>query len=456
VAIFTVVYRVVLNPLPYPGSGRLVELDHGAPGGDISSGIVMSLGLYHQYLDRARTLDGVALHQMTELTLTGSAEPEQVWVIRATPSLASVLQVVPAHGRWFTGDGGTPGAAPVAVLSHGLWMRRYGAHPWILGQPVMLNGVPTEVIGIMPSTFAFPDAEVDIWIPLDVVRSMVFDDFGYVGTARLVDGVSVADARLELNNLIASLPQLFPHDPSVARLVGAARLTSLVRTLKEATIGDVARGLWMLASVAVVLLVAYANVTNLFLVRAEARQREIAVCRALGAGNAALARYWLLESGLLSIAGGIAGIALAWIAVRLLVGFGPTNLPRLEEVRLDGVTVAFTSLLTMAMALSVGAISLWKRAPHAHALRESGRGNTAARGRHRMRQVLIGGQVALALILLVASGLMVVSYQNLRGRDPGFDASNALTVPNYRTERPTCVPTGGHKARPYAWTRVSS
>ena len=193
-------------------------------------------------------------------------------------------------------------------------------------------------------------------------------------------------------------------------------------------LGDVARGLWiLLASVGLVLLVACANVANLFLVRSEARQREVAVRIALGAGRLGIARYFLAESVLLSIAGGAIGLALAWGAVRLLVTIGPTNLPRLAEVHLDGVAVAYTLALSALAALVFGAIPLWRGTALAASLHESGRGSTASRGRHRVRHLLMGGQVALALVLLVASGLIVRSFQKLRAVDPGFDASSALT-----------------------------
>ncbi|HWF84460.1 MAG TPA: FtsX-like permease family protein [Vicinamibacterales bacterium] len=194
------------------------------------------------------------------------------------------------------------------------------------------------------------------------------------------------------------------------------------------TVGDVARGLWiLLVSMGLVLLVACANVANLFLVRAEARRREIAVRCALGAGPFGIARYFLAESVLLSTLGGVIGLALAWAAVRLLVTTGPTTLPRLAEVRLDGVAVAYTMVLSVVAAMAFGAIPLWRGMPRAEPLHEGGRGNTPGRHRHRTRQLLMGGQAGLALVLLVASGLMVRSFQKLRAVDPGFDATSAVT-----------------------------
>jgi putative ABC transport system permease protein len=427
-SIFAVVQRVVLNPLPYPDSGRLIELDHGAQRLNLPSGMGMTRGFYYQYSERARTLDGVAVYDTNDLTLTGQGDPERIRVARVTTTLARVLRVWPALGRWFSEEEGRPGAPSLAVLSHGLWLRRYGGDPDIVGRSVILAGVPAEVIGVMPVSFAFPDPRVDVWLAEQVTRSMGFGIWLYNGVARLREGVTVADVRTELNALIADVPRAFPGDPFALGNSEQIKLFSNARSLKDATVGSVARGLWiLLASVGLVLLVACANVANLFLVRSEARQREMAVRRALGAGRLSIAGYFLAESGLLSIVGGMIGLALAWVAMRVLIAGGPATLPRLGEVRLNGVAVAYTCLLSILAALSCAAIPLWRGAPLAASLHANGRGNTASRGRHQARQLLMGGQVALALMLLVASGLMVRSFQKLRAVDPGFDATSALT-----------------------------
>jgi putative ABC transport system permease protein len=427
VSIFAVVQRVVLNSLPYPDSDRLIELDHRVPRMATPSFAAMPLGLYYQYVDRARTLDAVAAYWGDELTLTGDGEPERIRVVRATTSLASVLRVRPAQGRWFTEKESAPGAPRVAVLSHGLWMRRYGGDPGILGRSLTLSGVRTEVVGVMPASYAFPDPRVGAWIADQVSRTTGFGLFTHIAVARLRDGATVADARTEMNGLIADLPQTYPSSPLAVSLA-EEKMRSMAVTLKEATVGSVARALWILfASVGVVLLVACANVANLFLVRSDARQREVAVRRALGAGRLGIARYFLTESVLLSIAGGVIGLTLASGAIRLLVAFGPATLPRLREIRLDGVALAFTVTLSLLAGLTFGAIPVLRGAPLAASLHESGRGSTASRGRHRARHLLMAGQIALALMLLVSSGLMVRSFQKLRAMDPGFDAASALT-----------------------------
>ena len=426
-SIFAVVERVVLNPLPYPDSDRLIELDHGSQRLNIPAGFGLTPGLYFQYSERSRTLESVAIYQTDDATLTGDGEPERIRVTRATPSFVSVMRVPPLLGRWFTDGEGVPGAPQVGVLSHGLWLRRYSRDSGILGRVVLLGGIPIRIIGVMPPSFAFRDSRVDLWIPAQISRAMGFGLWSYQGIARLREGATITDARDELTSLIADVPRAFPGDLGALGNV-QTNLIVLARTLKEAIVGGVARALWMLlAAVGLVLLIACANVTNLFLVRSEVRQREVAIRRALGAGRLGVARFFLAESVLLSMTGGILGVALASGAVRVLVRFGPANLPRLNEIRLDGVAVAYSVVLSMLAALILGAMPLWRSGSMALALHDSGRTSTASRGRHRARQVLMGAQVALALVLLIASGLLVRSLQKLRALDPGFDARSALT-----------------------------
>ena len=185
-SIFAVVRRVLLNPLPYGESGRLIALDYGIPVRNVPSGFnSMSWQLYHYLVDHARTLDGVAVYNTGAVTLTGRGNPERIQVSRATPSLAPVMRVAPERGRWFTEEEGAPGVAPVAIVSHPLWMRRYGGDPSLLARPVLLNGVPTQVVGIMPPSYAFPDARVDVWTAQPLQRAMVWDTFEYDGVARV-------------------------------------------------------------------------------------------------------------------------------------------------------------------------------------------------------------------------------------------------------------------------------
>jgi putative ABC transport system permease protein len=419
-SIFTVVHRVVMNPLPYPESGRLIALDYGFPARNMASGLTsMAWQLYYQLADQARTLESVAVYTPATATLTGSDEPERVTITRATPSLATVLRVSPTLGRWFTEAEGETGAAPVTVLSHRIWVRRFGADRAIVGRSIPLDGVPTEVVGIMPASFSFPDARTDLWTNAQSTRARASFLFNIVGIARLSDDATVESARVEITTLIQDLSQRVPNQRG---------MVSAAVPLQDLMVGRIATALWvLLASAGLVLLVACANVANLFLVRSEIRQREVAVRRALGAGNRGVARYYFTESALLALAGGALGLTLAWGGVQLLVAYGPPTLPRLNEVRIDGVVLVFALVLCVVAAIAFGTIPLLRLAPLAMSLHENGRGQTATRGSHRARQLLMGGQVALALILLVASGLMVRSFQNLRAVDPGFDPSSTLT-----------------------------
>ena len=428
-SIFAVVYRVVLHPLPYGHSDRLVALEFGMPIRNVPKIYYIPSRLYYQYLDRAHTLEGLALYMgATELTLTGQGTPERIRVSRTTSSLASVLRMVPAQGRWFTEAETAQGTSPVALLSHGFWVRRFGRDRNVVGRSISLDGVPTVVLGVMPASFAFPDSRVDAWVPAPfATRTTATDGWVFAAVGRLRDGAMMAEARNELTRLANDLDPSYPNN-------GYKFVASTATTLLDATVGDISVTLWiLLASVGLVLLVACANVTNLFLVRSEVRQREIAMRRALGAGNRAIVHYFLTESTLLSLAGGAAGLALAWVAVHILVAVGPAggpwwaNLPRLEEVRLDGVVWAFTFGLSLVTALAFGSIPLLRFTPLAQSLHGSGHWSTQSRSRYGTRHLLMGAQIALALVLLTASGLMLRSFQKLRAMDPGFDATSTLT-----------------------------
>ncbi len=425
VAIFAVVERVVINPLPYPESDRLIELDHGSVTLRIANGIGNTPGIYFIYKSRAKSLESAALYQFAARTLNDAGDPQRLRAVSATPSLATVLRVPPSEGRWFTEDEGLPGGRAVTVLSDGLWTRRFGRDPSIIGRALLLDGTQVEVIGVMPPGFAFPDPTAELWVPMQISAEQGFGLFGQAGVARLRAGVSLETARAEMQGLLAGIGDAYPDDPR-ARGNVSTRLTSTGRMLKEAVVGSITRTLWIvLAAVATVLIVAFANVANLFLVRAEVRQREVAIRRALGAARFGLAQYFLTESVLLAGVGGLIGSVIAGTALRLLVQSGPAMLPRLHEIRLDAFSIGYAIAISIVAAMLFGSIPLWRRGPMA-ALHESGRGNTLTRQRHYVRHLLLGGQVAMALVLLTASALMVRSFQNLRAIDLGFNADSTL------------------------------
>ncbi len=410
----------------------------------------MTWQLYYQLADRARTLDGVAAYTRDELTLSGSGTAERIASSQATPSLAKVLRVQPALGRWFAEQEGETGAAPTAVLSHGLWARRYALDPGIIGQSIRLNGVPTQVIGVMPATFAFPVPRTEVWVAAQSTRASASFLFTLQGVARLRDGATIATARTEMTGLIADLARSSPNQRG---------MVATPLPLQESIVGRVADTLWMLfVSVVLVLLVACANVANLFLVRSEARQREVAVRQALGAGKQALVRYFLAESALLSLAGGIVGLAIAWAAVHAVVAYGPPNLPRIPEVRLDGVVVGFTLILSVLAGVAFGAIPLLRVAPLPTSLHENGRGNTASRGRFHARHVLMGGQVALALVLVDLGGADVPQFSENADRQSRLQPDLGADVSRRAPEQPVCKPARRRHGPPFhpGWYCLSS
>ena len=430
-AVFAVAHGVVISPLPYPDSHRLVRLEHGLRGLDRSGGVAMTEGLYVLYRERASTLESVALYQVGTSTVTGDGEPQRIRTARATPSLSQVLRVSPPIGRWFSEEEGGTEGPDVAVLSHAFWQARYGADPGVIGRTITLSDTPFEIIGVMPVGFVFPESTPpDVWRPLQLDnRDVQVTGFNYGGVARMSEGASVDEVRAELDRLMAQLGERFPAEPRTLRFIEDAQPFSVARTLKEAVVGPIGRTLWILLGAAgVVLMIACANVANLFLVRAEGRQRELAVRRALGAGRAGVPALVLAESVLLSVMGGAAGLVLAFAGVELLVAFGPTDLPRLGEVRVDALVVAFAMGLSLCTGLAFGAFGPARRLPLASALHESARGTTASRGRTRARHALMATQVALSMLLLIAGGLMVRSFQRLLRVDPGFSAESVLAV----------------------------
>ncbi len=430
IAIFSVVYRVVLRPLPWPGSEQLVWLGHSAPGFPGQTDVNMTEGLYLHYARHSRTLESVALYPSGEGTLSDNGSAQRVRMTFATPSLTHVLQVSPRLGRWFDEREGTPDGDRVVVLSHGLWLRRYGGDPGIIGRNVILNGGASQVIGVMPPAFDFPDPRTDIYVPavIDAANPRVLG-FGYDGVARLRPGVSLADVRTDLDHLIAQLPEIYPDKRPVTDILKKAGLAAQPVPLLEHVVGGaVQRTLWiLLAAVGIVLLVACANVANLFLVRSERRQREDAVRRALGAGRRGIMMFYAAESALLSGAGAALGLGGAWLGVRLLARYGPRDLPRLHEVRLDIVVLGFSVCLALLSTLLFALLPLARRQRAlAPVLHEGGRALTASAPRMRARHLLMAGQVALALVLLVGSGLMIRSFRALRNQNPGFQTEDAL------------------------------
>ncbi len=428
VAIFTVVNSVLLRPLPYPDSDRIVVIRHHAPGINLPE-LQSSPGLLDLYRSSSTTLTRVAGYEVRQRNLTDSGRPERVRAIAVTPELFDALAVRPALGRAFQESDVQEKSPRVGILTDVLWQSRFGGDPAIVGRQVQVDGQAMEIVGVMPPRFAFPDPETRLLIPLWLDPKRGFGTFGTRTLARLSPGMSVEAARQEIAALQRRIPERFPDLSQ--ELLNRFQWSVTLEPLRDTVIRDIATPLWiLLGSVAVVLLIAAANVVNLILVRAESRTREVAVRAALGGSRARIAAAFLAESLLLAVAGGTLGLLLADVGIQLLVAYGPPQLPRLHEISVDVVTMAFAALISLLVGLGVGSVPLsgLARRSFAQALRDGGRGNTAGRHRHRVRRLLTVGQVALALVLLVGSGLMLRSVSRLSSVDPGFRVSGLLTA----------------------------
>jgi putative ABC transport system permease protein len=448
-AIFSVVDAVLIRPLPYPQPERLVAVWHTAPGLNMTQ-FEQSDATYLLYRRHNRTLQDLGIYDYSAVTLTGGQEPERVTSAGATASLFSVLRAPAAVGRRLLATDERPGAEPVVVLSHGLWRRRFGADPKAVGTLLRIDGVARRVVGVMPAGFHFPTADTELWLPFTLDPAhLSAGNFNYEAVARLRPGVAPRQAARELSALVWRLPEASAaSDPITRGMIQQARLAVLVHPLRDDLVGQVARTLWvLLGSVGLILLIACANVANLFLVRAEARQREMAVRTALGATRRDVFRLFLSESLALSLSGAAIGLALAALGVRALLALRPQGIPRLEEIGVDLRVVGFGVLLALFSGLLVGLFAALRfGAPELMpALKEGGRGGAAGRARHRARKLLVVAQVALALVLLVGAGLMVKSFWRLQAVDPGIAPRGVLTV---RLDLPdTDYPTAATTAR---------
>ena len=442
VAIYAVVDSVILNPLPYPEPDELVWLDNAGPGIGATEGLGFTPGMLYHVSRNQHTMTAVGAFSSDAVTVTGQGDPERVRMTLATPSMGEVLGVSPEEGRWFLEGEGEEGGPEVVVLSHALWSRRYGSDPAMVGRTIFIDEVPTQVVGVMPPSFRFPDDEVRLWLPLHLDETTPFGGFWLQVVGRMREGMAPADVRSEVQALYGNLEATFPAEAGQVRWVlESVGVNTLVEFLKRSIVGRVARTLWiLLGTVGIVLLMACANVANLFLVRAESRQREVAVREALGAGRLEQVYDALVEGILLSGLGGVVGLALAQGAIRLLLSHGPATLPRLQEVGMDGSVLVFALGVMALSGLAFGSIPLLRREPSIVGTLRATSGATADRVRVRGRSLLVAGQMALAVVLLVGSGLMVRSFLHLRAVDPGFDGSPDILTLSFglpQSEYPT-------------------
>ena len=363
--------------------------------------------------------------------------------MNVTDGTLPLIGVHPALGRTFTKEDDAPGPADTAMISHAYWLRAFNGSPTAIGQQLIVNGRAREIIGVLPEGFTFLRYNPQVVLPFRFNRAEIFlGNFSYQGVARLKPGVTIERANADVARLIPTLLDRYPLPPGFSReMFSAVKLGPLVRPLEVDVVGDIGTRLWVLfGTVGIVLLVACANVANLFLVRAEGRQQELAVRMALGAGTNRVARELLSESLLLGLVGGAFGLGLAYAGIRLLVYLQPAQLPRLSEITLDPLVIGYTLAVSIVAGLLFGIIPILKyaRPQLANALKENGRGSSDGRERHRARNTLVVAQVAMAVVLLVASGLMVRTFLAMREVSPGFTRPEdvltlRLTIPARRS-----------------------
>jgi predicted permease len=435
VAMFEIVDGILLKPLAYGHSERLVGVWNDMPPVNLHKA-QQTLGTYFTFKRLARTIESVGVYQESSVNAAGvgGAEPQRLTSALVTASMVSTLDVSPLLGRNFSEAEDSPKGPDVVMISEGLWRTWFGADPNILNRTMDVGGRPRQIIGVMPARFRFPTARTQIWQPLQLDPASSFTDgFNYNAIARLRPGVTIDQANRDLVSVLPRMVEMFPNmAPNVptAMLLEQAKPRPYVVPIRDDVTGGIARTLWVVAAAAaLVLLVACANVANLILVRADARQRELAVREALGAGRSRVLGHFLTESALVSAIAAAAGLAVAWASVRALVIAGPADIPRLAELRLDFATIVFTIVLAAVVA-SICSIIPALRIGRAHlqvALREGGRSGTAGKAQQRLRGTMVALQIALALVVLAGSGLLLRTFQRLHAVRPGFDATNVAT-----------------------------
>jgi predicted permease len=437
-AVFSVVNSVLLKPLSYPKSEELVALTQTAPGAagltSFVDGLLLSTSMYFTYAEQNRTFQALGVWTAATVSVTGLAEPEQVRVAVVSDGTLQTLGTQPILGRWLTPSDQKPASPATVMLGYGYWQRRFGGDKSVTGRSIIIDSRPTEIVGVMPAGFRFADTSVELILPAQFDRSrQILAGFGFQGIARLKPGMTIAQADADIARMIPIWMNSWSNGPGTnPRVYETWKITPALRPLKQQVIGNISNVLWVvMGTIGLVMLIACANVANLLLVRADARQQELAVRAALGAGWGRIARELLLESVLLGLLGGVLGLGLAYAGVQFLVANGPATLPRLGEISIDPRALAFTLLVSLLSGLLFGFIPALKYAgPRvSFALRGGGRTSSQSRERHRTRHILVVAQVALALVLLVGSGLMIRTFQSLRAVDPGFaDAQHLQTL----------------------------
>jgi len=426
-AIFSVVNSLLLNPLPYKDASRLVWIWETNPGAGIEEETA-SPPNYKDWKTQSESFEEMAAFARTRLTLTGEGEPEIFMAGIVTDGFFATLGAQPKLGRVFLAEEDIPGAERAVILSEGVWQRRFGADPEILGRKITLSGNPYTIVGVMGADFYNPrpgdPQPAEMWVPfrLDYNPNGRRSDFLSV-IAKLKPAVTVDQARAEVKTISASLEQQYP-----ATNTG---WSTKVIPLHERFFGDIRPALFVLmGAVCFLLLIACANIANLLLARSASRRKEIVIRAALGASRGRVMRQLLTESLLLAIAGGVLGLLLAVWGIEALKAFGPSNIPRLSSIGLDGQVLAFTLFVSLATGIVFGLLPAFQASnPHLiDSLKEGGRDSSDTVRGTRIRASLAVAEIALALVLLIGAGLMARSFSTLQNVNPGFDSEKVLTL----------------------------
>ena len=422
-AIFSVVYGVLLRPLPYAHAERLLDLrERFGPAG--RGGMVVTFGNFAVWQQEARSFEAIGGYTWGGGTLTGAGDPRVVSLLRASASYWKALYIPPVLGRYFGAAEDRPDAPHVIVLSYALWQTAFAADSSIIGRPIMLSGEPYTVIGVAPAGYALRPQSNDAWVPLALTQAQVAEhsdhELSVVGLVRA--GVPAERAVAELTRIEARLATEYPHSYFDGGIVA--------RPLRDSVVGPVRALLLILfGAVGLVLLIACVNVASLLLARAAVRQKEVAVRSALGAGRGRIVAQFLAESLLLALAGAAAGIGVAIVGIRLLVSNNPLGVPRLQEAALDAPVLALTVLLALLCGVAFGLFPALRasRPDLQRALREGSRQDTGS-VRQGVRSALVVLQVSIAMVLLLGAGLLVRSALLLQRVPPGFDTHNLLVA----------------------------
>jgi putative ABC transport system permease protein len=419
-AIFSVVNAVLLRPLPYQESDRLVFLNEKSPVLDEMS---ISYPNFLDWREHNQTFEKMGVYNRASYNLTGVGEAERIVTGQVSADLFSVLRVNPQLGRVFSNDEDKPGGTPVVVLSYGLWQRRFGGQKSVIDQPITLNGKSYTVIGVMPDSYAYP-SRAEMWVPVGQLSDQVSwknrgNHPGLYGVARLKPGATFEQAEADMNNVGANLEKQYPDSNASTR--------PRLRPMLEVFVADARSALWVIfGAVLSVLLIACANIANLLLARATSRRKEMAIRTAVGASRWRIARQLLTESVLLSLIGGVIGLALARWGVQLILYISPNAIPRSREIGLDWTVLIFTIGISVFTGILFGLIpAIQAGYVDVHeTLKESGRGTT---GRQWLRSALVVVEVATTLVLLISAGLLIRSFYLLQKVNPGFSDEQLTT-----------------------------